>query len=140
MKNILDKINRADEIQANLELDKTELGKHEVNLALTDEIKVYAKNAAKLAIDYKKKRDAIIKNVATLQELLKDVVVNKDYGKKVLANAQKFKAQIDKLSKELGINLQGTEPYKLLSELFMNGEDAQGNIDDALNAVRTLKV
>lgn len=140
MKNILDKINRADEIQANLELDKTELGKHEVNLALTDEIKVYAKNAAKLAIDYKKKRDAIVKNVATLQELLKDVVVNKDYGKKVLANAQKFKAQIDKLSKELGINLQGTEPDKLLSELFMNGEDAQGNIDDALNAVRTLKV
>lgn len=140
MKNILDKINRADEIQAKLELDKTELGKHEVNLALTDEIKVYAKNAAKLAIDYKKKRDAIVKNVATLQELLKDVVVNKDYGKKVLANAQKFKAQIDKLSKELGINLQGTEPDKLLSELFMNGEDAQGNIDDALNAVRTLKV
>ena len=33
MKNILDKINRADEIQANLELDKTELAKHEVQLA-----------------------------------------------------------------------------------------------------------
>ena len=33
MKNILEKINRADEIQANLELDKTELGTHEVQLA-----------------------------------------------------------------------------------------------------------
>ncbi|NBN88540.1 MAG: hypothetical protein EBV32_05595 [Proteobacteria bacterium] len=38
MKNILDKINRADEIQANLELDKTELGKHEVELSLVDDL------------------------------------------------------------------------------------------------------
>lgn len=140
MKNILDKINRADEIQANLELDKTELAKHEVKLALLDELKVYAKNTAKNALDYKKKRDAIVKNVATLQELLKDISVNKDLGKKVLANAQKYKAQLDKLSKDLGMPLQGTEPDKLLSEVFMNGEDTQGNIDDAISAVRTLKI
>lgn len=135
MKNILDKINKADEIQS-----KVELGKHEVQLALLDELKVYAKNTAKYAADYKKKSEAIKKNVSALQELLKDVAVNKDYGKKVLANAQKYKAQMDKLSKDLGINLQGSEPDKLLSEIFMLGEDAQGNIDDALNAVRTLKV
>ena len=136
MKNILDKINKAHEVEAT----KVELGKHEVQLALLDELKVYAKNTAKYAADYKKKSEAIKKNVSTLQELLKDVSVNKDYGKKVLANAQKYKAQMDKLSKELGINLQGSEPDKLLSEVFMLGEDAQGNIDDALNAVRTLKV
>lgn len=35
MKNILDKINRADEIQAN----KVELGTHEVELALVDDLK-----------------------------------------------------------------------------------------------------
>ena len=35
MKNILDKINKADEIQAN----KVELGKHEVELALIDDLK-----------------------------------------------------------------------------------------------------
>ena len=135
MKNILDKINRADEIQS-----KVELGTHEVQLALLDELKVYAKNTAKYSAEYTKTSAAIIKNVATLQSLLKDVVVNKDYGKKVLANAQKYKAQMDKLSKELGINLQGSEPDKLLSELFTFGEDTQGRIDDALNAVRTLKV
>ena len=44
------------------------------------------------------------------------------------------------LSKELGINLVGSEPDKLLSDLFMYAEDIQGDIDDALNAVRTLKV
>ena len=38
MKNILDKINRADEIQANLELNKTELGKHEVELGKLDDL------------------------------------------------------------------------------------------------------
>jgi len=136
MKNILDKINKAYELEAN----KTELGTHQVHLALLDELKVYAKNTAKYAADYKKKSQAIKKNVATLQELLKDVSVNKDYGKKVLANAQKYKAQMDKLSKELGINLQGSEPDKLLSEVFMLGEDTQGDIDDALSAVRTIKV
>jgi hypothetical protein len=136
MKNILDKINKAYEVEAN----KVELGTHQVHLALLDELKVYAKNTAKYAADYKKKSEAIKKSVATLQGLLKDVSVNKDYGKKVLANAEKYKAQMDKLSKELGINLQGSEPDKLLSEVFMLGEDAQGNIDDALSAVRTLKV
>jgi N-glycosylase/DNA lyase len=39
MKNILDKINRADEIQAKLELDKTELAKHEVELGSVDDLK-----------------------------------------------------------------------------------------------------
>lgn len=43
MKNILDKINKAYEIQANLELDKTELGTHEVELALVDNIKELSK-------------------------------------------------------------------------------------------------
>lgn len=43
MKNILDKINRADEIQANLELDKTELGKHEVELASIAELQAFIK-------------------------------------------------------------------------------------------------
>ena len=136
MKNILDKINKAYEVEAT----KTELGTHQVQLALLDELKVYAKNTAKYSAEYTKKSAAIIKNVAALQAILKDVSVNKDYGKKVLANAQKYKAQMDKLSKELGINLQGSEPDKLLSELFMLGEDTQGRIDDALNAVRTLKV
>jgi hypothetical protein len=136
MNNILDKINKAYEIEAN----KTELGTHKVHLALLDELKVYAKNGAKDAVDFKKRKDAILKNVAALQEVLKLVALNKDYGKKALSTAQKYKAQMDKLSKELGINLVGSEPDKLLSDLFMYAEDIQGDIDDALNAVRTLKV
>ena len=135
MKNILDKINRADEIQA-----KVELGTHQVNLALLDDVKLYAKNGAKEAVEFKKKKDAILKSVATLQDLLKNVVNNKDYGKRLLGNAQKFKGQMDKLSKELGVNLQGSELDKLLSDLFMYAEDTQADIDQALNAVRTLKV
>jgi hypothetical protein len=136
MKTILDKINKAHEIEAT----KTELGTHQVHLALLDELKVYAKNGAKDAVDYKKRKDAILKNVAALQEVVKIVALNKDYGKKALSTAQKYKAQMDKLSKELGINLVGSEPDKLLSDLFMYAQDIQGDIDDALNAVRTLKV
>lgn len=51
MKNILDKINRADEIQANLELDKTELGTHEVELfKVEDTLKLLEKGVSLLKV------------------------------------------------------------------------------------------
>ncbi len=61
------------------------------------------------------------------------------WGKKALANAQKFKGQFDKLAKELGVNLSGSEADKLISEYFMLAEDGQGDIDDALAILNTIK-
>lgn len=89
MKNILDKINRADEIQANLELDKTELGKHKVELGAIDIwITAYKNEAGKIAG---------IKN--------KIVAANDELGAAIV-NLQSLPSVGDKLTsqmKELGI-------------------------------------
>jgi hypothetical protein len=63
MKNILDKINRADEIQANLELDKTELAKHEVNLALVDDIKKLIQEANNNKNSYSIQAELVVQQI-----------------------------------------------------------------------------
>jgi hypothetical protein len=88
---------------------------------------------------YAKHKATVEKSVAAMKASVEMLKLNKDWGKKNLAVAQKYKAQLDKLSKELGVNLQGSEPDKLLSELFMYSEDVQGDIDDALAALNLIK-
>ena len=119
--------------------NKVQLASERVELALADELKTYVKNANQATAQYAKQKAAILKNVLALNELSKDMILNKDYGKKVLASAAKYKAQLDKLSKELGVSLAGSEPDKLVSEAFMLGEDVQGHIDDALSALKSIK-
>lgn len=118
--------------------DKVELAKHEVNLALLDDLATAVKGSRGVAANYAKSKALIEKNVAAMKKAVEDLKINKDWGKKALANAQKFKGQFDKLSKELGVNLSGSEADKLLSEYFMLAEDGQGSIDDALAILKTL--
>jgi len=77
MKNILDKINRADEIQANLELDKTELAKHEVELGLVQDITKDLNTVADSLVSIRpallKIEDLLIKNSKTVETALKAV-------------------------------------------------------------------
>lgn len=94
MKTILDKINKADEIQAN----KVELGKHEVELAIVDDIK-------KLQITANKSEDT------ALNELKKGISILENASKAYLNardNANLVIKEIDKargMSKQLGIDL-----------------------------------
>ena len=118
---------------------KVELAEVKVDLAVADELKVRAKQAAARVTQFAKQKALILKTVAALNEASKDIILNKDYAKKLLADAKKYQAQMDKLAKELGVNLQGSEPDKLLSDLFMYAEDSQGDIDDALAALKTVK-
>lgn len=124
---------------ADIERNATELASHKVDLALMGELAIAVKQAKDAAGKYAKSKDKISKAVASIKDDIAALKLNKDYGKKVLTNAAKFKGQLDKLSKELGTPLQGSEPDKLLSELFMLGEDAQGTIDDALSLLNTIK-
>lgn len=116
-----------------------ELAEVKVDLALYDEIKVRAKQASDVATKFAKQRALIVKTVATLNEASKDIVLNKDYAKKLLTSAKTYQTQLEKLAKELGVNLKGSEPDKLLSDLYMYAEDSQGDIDDALAALKTIK-
>ena len=133
--NILKKIEKANEVESS----KVELAKHEINLALADELKSTVKVFQGQVATYGKHKDVIVKSINAMKAASEAIKTNKDLGKKNLATAQKFRAQLDKLAKELGVNLQGSEPDKLLSELFMLAEDGQGDIDDALAILNTLK-
>lgn len=119
--------------------ETTNLASHEVNLALLNDLSTFVKNAKTSAANYAKQKALIEKNITAIKSAVENLKTNKDYGKKTVAQAQKFKGQFDKLSKELGINLAGSEADKLLSELFMLGEDSQGYIDDALSILNTIK-
>lgn len=94
MKNILDKINKADEIQAN----KVELGTHEVDLALIDDIQklqIKANQSEEKALaEYKK-------GIATLQNAAKLYLTARDNA--ILVTKEITKAQT--MSNELGIKL-----------------------------------
>lgn len=95
MKNILDKINRADEIQANLELNKTELGKHEVELALVDDVKSLYNIANK---SYQSNTNTIQKYASELERMFQKTA---DEYQKALGKY----LELEKMSKELGIQL-----------------------------------
>jgi hypothetical protein len=94
MKTILDKINKAHEIQAS----KVELGKHEVELAIVDDIK-------KLQITANKSEDT------ALNELKKGISILENASKAYLNardNANLVIKEIDKargMAKQLGIDL-----------------------------------
>ena len=132
---ILKKINKGHEVESS----KVELAKHHIALALADELKLNVKYGTASAASFAKNKAIIEKSINSMKAAVEDVRINKAWGKKTLANAQKFKGQLDKLAKELGVNLQGSEPDKLLSELFMLAEDGQGDIDAALAILNTLK-
>lgn len=98
MKNILDKINRADEIQANLELDKTELGTHEVELGSIDELKSDAIAYAKAFENYNSEFEGLkgqIKALSIKYAKLSDVY----------RTWLSFYSEVNKKAKDLGVNL-----------------------------------
>jgi hypothetical protein len=105
MKNILDKINRADEIQANLELDKTELAKHEVELGAAQDLEKELSNIKNL-------QNPLAQNIDRLTNLDASLKAEKKLANdnllKLNASYEKAVQIHDKLkvsAKELGIDL-----------------------------------
>lgn len=89
MKNILDKINRADEIQSN----KVELGKHEVELATVKEVDTKLKSFSLPFSDISKVQG----NVSSVQNALRNL-------EKIINETIQEAKQIEVKAKELGIN------------------------------------
>ena len=115
MKTILDKINKAYEIEAN----KTELAKHEVNLALADDVKkayTEAIAARKKAFDIMQKIKA---DTATALKQLNDI---KAANQKALPIFDKYEAA----AKELGLALP--------AEIKQQKENIQDGLKGALTS------
>jgi hypothetical protein len=134
--NILKKIEKANEVESS----KVELAKHEVDLALTDDVKNTLKAAADFYKGILKANDTIKKNIASINQSLKasKVDINPKWGTGTLGIAKKYQAQMDKTAKELGVSLKGSELDKQISELYNLAESGQGLIDDLNAALRTI--
>lgn len=98
MKNILDKINRADEIQANLELDKTELGKHEVELGYLQAVQKDAESQLKKYSDIK---DLIKYHNEAQQWVSKNKKLVEDFNSTRNIYLDKLNYELDRMKKEL---------------------------------------
>lgn len=133
MKNILDKINRADEIQANLELDKTELGKHELELSSITQLENAIKEAKKEIDFYNKvesERKTILAEITKKQnDLLKkiqDFSVN--LNEKMGYLFRTFQ-DLDKKAKELGLSVKENPSYKEAEVVYNKLNNIKGNVE-----------
>lgn len=120
--------------------ERTDLAKHEVNLALMDEVKLNLKNVNDTYKKMLKAEGIIKKSIAAINSELKSsgIDINPKYGNNVIATAKKFQSQLEKTAKELGVNLQGSELDKQISELYNLGDSAQQIIDGVNNLVKTI--
>lgn len=120
--------------------ERTDLAKHEVNLALMDEVKLNLKNVNDTYKKMLKAEGIIKKSIAAINGELKSsgIDINPKYGTNVIATAKKFQSQLEKTAKELGVNLQGSELDKQISELYNLGDSAQQIIDGVNNLVKTI--
>ena len=117
MKTILDKINKADEIQAK----KVELGKHEVELALIDDLKKSLKTFDSTVLEY----DSFEKKYKSLKAEADSLVSKIDNSKKSL---ETIKAKYQSTIKELGINPTSSNEYMI----------SEANIDIANSLIKKI--
>ena len=104
--------------------DKTELAKHEVNLALIDEIneliKIYE---SKVIPDYvrieKERNDLWLKN----RKLKEEAKIAYDLYNKSWSKRKEVMKQYENLAKQLGINIKDSEPVKKLYYVSEAKED-----------------
>lgn len=128
MKNILDKINRADEIQANLELDKTELGKHEVELALIDDIKKIMDRALSRKSEFQKFSQ-------TVQQQLDNLKVSSNMWNRDLNEAQTLISNLIVKAKEIGVSV----PNEIVAyeKIIKEGVAETKNYSNIINKIKS---
>jgi len=99
MKNILDKINRADEIQA------TKLGTHEVELGLLDDLNALNAQGEKL-------RQGVNQVYSLRSQMEKYVKEERTKIVKYLSDVEKLTKNAETKAKELGLSLNDNIAYK----------------------------
>ena len=125
MKNILDKINRADEIQS-----KVELGKHEVELALVDELNALEDRGSAIVELFSKNIDKFEQLILSMEDITKKTsqqneVVNNNKGL-----AQKWDSEVTKVyakaldaAKQLGVNKNDIQGLAKLEKTMIAVQD-----------------
>lgn len=129
MKNILDKINRADEIQAN----KVELGTHEIELSSIAQLENAIKEAKK-EIDFfnkvKSERKTILEEIAKKQNDLLNKIkdFNVNVNEKMGYLFRTFQ-DLDKKAKELGLVVKDNPTYKEAEVVYDELNTIKGSVE-----------
>lgn len=124
MKNILDKINKADEIQAK----KVELGKHEVELGVLDEINTLNSQGEKL-------RQGVNKFYSLQNQMIAYAKDERGKLMKLIGDSEKLIKNAENKAKELGIDINDNATYKSAKMRFNETNDIFKIYTDYLNKV-----
>ena len=97
---------------------KTELKSVKIELGLTQNIEATLKQVSAY-LDKANKADAKIQKLANdLNSTYKEFGVNANYPKNVTKTLDGYNAQLEKLSKELGVDVKGTPVYKAILDAY----------------------
>jgi adenine-specific DNA methylase len=97
---------------------KTELASSKVELGLTQNIEATLKQIIAY-LDKANKADTKIQKLANdLSSTYKEFGVNINYPKNVTKTLDGYNAQLEKLSKELGVDVKGTPVYKAILDAY----------------------
>jgi hypothetical protein len=128
MKTILDKINKAYEIQAS----KVELGKHEINLGSVENLQKYINDRKTIVSSYDKSRTKLAGIYRDLDDVMEALKGLKSYVIKQNDLAGKDYNAIEASAKELGINANDIPVYKQAEVIFNDNQKLISEIDTIL--------
>jgi len=118
--------------------DKTELANHQVELGTIEDIAFQFKSINKTNDDFNKLDAIVQKNFAALNNAYKQIVMNKDYEKKVVSVLDKLQTVITKQATDLGLNPKDLPAYKQLMDAYSLANQVNDSIVNSMDIVKTL--
>jgi hypothetical protein len=118
--------------------DKTELSSHEVHLATVDDIKFQLKSISQLNDRYNKLDAIVQKNVGPLNTAYKEIVLNKDYAKKITPVLDRLQTALQKQATELGIDYKQLPAFKELMDAYSFVSQVNDSIGNSMGAVQSI--
>ena len=117
---------------------KTELSSQKVELGVTQYIEATLKQVSTY-LDKVNKADAKIQKLATdLNATYKEFGVNINYPKNIIKRLDGYSTQLDKLSKELGVDAKGTPAYKAIFDAYEFADQVNDSFMNMKSAISSI--
>jgi hypothetical protein len=110
-----------------------ELAEVKVDLAVTDEVASELKSINQMLKMANDANNKIVKAAEQLNAAYKNVSQNLNYSKAKTARIDSLYKNLDKLAKELGVNVQSTDAFKGIQDAYQ----FLGQIQDAFDNIKT---
>jgi ABC-type transporter Mla subunit MlaD len=113
--------------------ENVELAEVKVDLAVTDEVASELKSINQMLKMANDANNKIVKAAEQLNAAYKNVSQNLNYSKAKTARIDSLYKNLDKLAKELGVNVQSTDAFKGIQDAYQ----FLGQIQDAFDNIKT---